>query len=140
MANRSWTAEVFVDSNVGTITANVQASCFSGAKQQIERIYGPVQQIVNLREVNTSHGSASAGTGGSLGALVLVGIGISIIGGIFGGGESIQNGSPSAPESAPVAPIERSYTAPATADTAPSRPLTYANPPGPCVTDNFEPC
>jgi len=137
MANRTWTAEVFVDSNVGEITATVQASCFTGARQQIERIYGPVQQIVNLREINPNRPTSDTQT--SFGGLVLAGIGIVVVG-LFGSLGSDTEPS-AAPQSAPQpAPIERSYTVPATVDPGASRPLTYANPPGPCVTENFEPC
>lgn len=128
-----WTAQVFVDSNVGEITANVQASTYPGAKQQIERIYGPVQSIFNLREVSNSRGGGGSSSGGS-GCLALVGLAfLIIVGGIAGsGGGGDEDYTPS--ESTSYAPIERVKTAPAS--TTPS----YANPAGPCLTANFEPC
>lgn len=115
-----WTAQVFVDSNVGSITANVEASTFHGARQQIERIYGPVQQIVNLREVNTRSGGSSSSSGGGLGFLVLLGLGAAVIGAIGGGGDD------KAPAPAPERPsIERSYEAP-TRSYEPSAPVYEA--------------
>jgi len=132
MANRAWTAEVFVDHQVGTINPTVYAGTFAGAQQQIERIYGPVQQIVNLREVRQprhSSGGAQESSGGGLGAFVLLIIGAAVVGSFGGGGDS------STPAPAPQsAPIERTYTP------APAATPSYANPPGPCVTANFEPC
>ena len=81
-----WTAKVFVDSTVGEITANVEAGTFEGAEQQIRRIYGPVTQIVNLRQVNGGGGGgSSSGGSGCLGLLVVVGI---IAAAIGGGGDS----------------------------------------------------
>ena len=72
---------------------------------------------------------SSGGSGGGLGALIWIGIGIAVIS-AFGGGESDKSPAP-APQSAP---IERSYTP------APAATPSYANPAGPCVTANFEPC
>ena len=104
-----WTAEVFVNSEVGNITATVEAATLPGAENQIRRIYGPVQQIVNLRQVNTRSGgsSSSSSGGGGLGFLVLLGLGAAVIGAIGGGGDD------KAPAPAPERPsIERSYEAP----------------------------
>ena len=129
MAASNWTAQVFVNSNVGEITANVQASTIQGARQQIEQIYGS-SQIYNLREVSGRSSSASGGAG--TGCLALVGLAaLIIVGGLAGGG---GNDSYTAPETPEYAPVERVQAAPA--PTTPS----YANPSGPCVTDNFEPC
>jgi len=75
-----------------------------------------------------SGGGGSAPSGG-LGALIWIGIGIAVIS-AFGGGESDKSPAP-APQSAP---IERNYTP------APAATPSYANPSGPCVTANFEPC
>ena len=104
-----WTAQVFVDSSVGEITANVEAGTFHGAKQQIERIYGPVKQIVNLREVHTPRGggSSSSSGGGSLGGAFL---GLIVLAGI---GAFVGSGDNKSPSPAPQRPsIERSYEAP----------------------------
>jgi len=49
----TWRAEVFVNSQVGRITTEVEAATFSGAKQQIYAKHGDVQQITNLREVRS---------------------------------------------------------------------------------------
>lgn len=127
-----WTAQVFVDSNVGTITANVEASTHTGAEQQIRRIYGPVQQIVNLRQVSSGGGGgmSSGGAQGGLGLAVLLLIGAAMLGG--------GKGDKTAP-TAPVASPER-YEAPAPAPAAAPQWKNYASPSGPCVTDNFEPC
>lgn len=115
MSSRQWSAEVFVDSKTGTIHPTVEANTIQGAKQQIERIYGPVTQIVNLREVprNRGGGGSSSSEGGGLGALlglvVLIGAGAMLVG---GGGES---SSPSPSQPSYEAPVERSYQpAPAT--------------------------
>ena len=124
-----WTAEVFVDSTVGSITANVEAGTHQGAVQQIERIYGPVQQIANVREVS-SRGGGSAPSGGSGCGSAILFILAAICIGVFSGGE--KDTSPSeTPQAAPMERVAEPYQ--------PSTP-SYANPPGPCVTVNFEPC
>jgi hypothetical protein len=64
MANRVWTAKVFVNSDVGEINPTVEANDAYGAKKQIERIYGPVQDIVNIREITPR---SRYGGGGSAG-------------------------------------------------------------------------
>ena len=71
----TWKAEVFVNSSVGRINTEVEAATFQGAKQQIYAKHGDVQQIVNLRQVN-SRGSSSFGSGDSGGLLCLTAIGI----------------------------------------------------------------
>ena len=128
-----WTAEVFVNSDVGTIRPTVEASTFHGARDQINRIYGPVTQIVNLREVNTRSGGGSSSEPGGCGGVLLLVIGAILVG-VFAGGE--KENRPSTPPESLSQP--QSYVAP------PSQPdpqfESYANPPGPCVTDNFEPC
>jgi len=94
-----WTAKVFVDSTVGEITANVEACTHEGARQQIERIYGPTQQIVNLRQVNGGNGGGGSSSGGAgcLPLLVIVGIIAAAIGG--GGTNEKQNRPTTPPES-----------------------------------------
>jgi hypothetical protein len=70
----TWRADVFVNSRVGRITTEVQASTFSGAKEQIYAKHGDVQQIANLREVRNS-GSSSGSDFGSIGGTVgLIGL------------------------------------------------------------------
>ena len=71
----TWKAEVFVNSSVGRINTEVEAATFQGAKQQIYAKHGDVQQIVNLRQVN-SRGSSSFSSGDSGGLLWLAAIGI----------------------------------------------------------------
>ena len=110
MSQRQWTAEVYVDSVTGTIQPVVQAGTLQGAKQQIERLYGPVTQIANIRELphNRAGGGSSDGGGSGLGALlglvVLIGAGVVIAGG--GGGDS---SAPSPSQPSYQAPVERSY-------------------------------
>ena len=72
----TWRAEVFVNSQVGRITTEVEAATFSGAKQQIYAKHGDVQQITNLRQVSSSGGGSSFSSGDSEGLLWLVGIGV----------------------------------------------------------------
>jgi hypothetical protein len=43
----TWKADVFVNSQVGRITTEVEAATFSGAKEQIYAKHGDVQQITN---------------------------------------------------------------------------------------------
>ena len=73
-------------------------------------------------------GSSSAGIGIGGAFWIIVGLGALAV---FGGGDGGDKSPAPAPQSAP---IERSYTP------APSATPSYANPPGPCVTANFEPC
>jgi hypothetical protein len=69
----TWKADVFVNSQVGRITTEVQASTFSGAKQQIYAKHGDVQQITNLREVRDSSSSNSSSGSDVGGTVALVG-------------------------------------------------------------------
>lgn len=71
----TWRAEVFVNSQVGRITTEVEAATFSGAKQQIYAKHGDVQQIVNLREVHSGGGGSTASSGDVGGLVLLLGIG-----------------------------------------------------------------
>lgn len=73
----TWRADVFVNSQVGRIKTEVEASTFSGAQQQIYAKHGDVQSIMNLRQVNKSSSSSSEGLdiGASMGLVgVLAGI------------------------------------------------------------------
>jgi len=77
----TWKADVFVNSQVGTIKTEVQAATFSGARQQIYAKHGDVQQICNLYEVRSSlfsSGSGSSDTSSS-GMLLLIFIAIALI-------------------------------------------------------------
>jgi hypothetical protein len=71
----TWKADVFVNSQVGRITTEVEAATFSGAQQQIYAKHGDVQQITNLRQVNSNSGRSSFSSGDSGGLLWLAGIG-----------------------------------------------------------------
>ena len=142
MATRSWTAEVFVDHEVGVITPVVQAGTLNGAERQIHALYGPVQQIVNLREVRS--GGGGGGASSSSGGMVWIVIGLVIIG-IFGKDRSAD--VPQGPVVDPVKPsIERLVDS--AAPIAPSAPVApqpefkdYPTPPPSyCITENFEPC
>ena len=134
----TWTAQVFVDSSVGEITATVEAGTYHGAIQQIERIYGPVQQITNVREsYNRGGGGGSSASGGGclpvLGLLALV---------IIGGVASTGGDDDTPTESPQYAPVERVQSAPApVAPAAEPQFRDYASPPPSyCITENFEPC
>lgn len=70
----TWRAEVFVNSQVGRITTEVEAATFSGAKQQIYARHGDVQQITNLRQVGGGLSSGSSSGLSSSGSLWLVGL------------------------------------------------------------------
>jgi hypothetical protein len=70
----TWRADVFVNSRVGRITTEVQASTFSGAKEQIYAKHGDVQQITNLREVRNSGGSSGSDFGSIGGTVGLIGL------------------------------------------------------------------
>jgi hypothetical protein len=69
----TWKADVFVNSQVGRISTQVEASTFSGAKQQIYAKHGDVQQITNLRQVSNSS-SSSPGVGDVSGTVGLIGL------------------------------------------------------------------
>lgn len=69
----TWRAEVFVNSRVGRINTEVEAATFSGAKEQIYAKHGNVQQITNLREVNTwGSKSSSSSSGDGSGSVMLI--------------------------------------------------------------------
>ena len=72
----TWKADVFVNSNVGRISTEVQASTFQGAKEQIYAKHGDVQQIVNLRQVsrNSSSSSGDSSSGSVGGTVALIGL------------------------------------------------------------------
>lgn len=57
----TWRADVFVNSNVGRISTEVEAATFSGAKEQIYAKHGNVQSITNLRQVRRNSTSSSDG-------------------------------------------------------------------------------
>lgn len=67
----TWRADVFVNSQVGRITTEVEAATFSGAQQQIYAKHGNVQSISNLRQVSNSSGSGGD-VGGSMAAVGLI--------------------------------------------------------------------
>ena len=72
----TWKADVFVNSQVGTIKTEVQAATFSGARQQIYAKHGDVQQICNLYEVRSSSfssgSSRSDNSGGAMMIFILI--------------------------------------------------------------------
>jgi len=72
----TWKADLFVNSKVGRITTEVEAATFSGAKEQIYAKHGNVQQITNLRQVNSNSGGSSFNSDDADGKMWLVGIGI----------------------------------------------------------------
>ena len=71
----TWKANLFVNSKVGRICTEVQASTFQGAKDQIYAKHGNVQQILNLSRVNSessnSHSDSSSMLSG-IAALFLI--------------------------------------------------------------------
>ena len=81
----TWQADVFVNSKVGQIKTQVDASTFEGAREQIYAKHGDVQQICNLREVGNSwfSSSSSSSDSDSLGSLMaillLCGVGLAIV-------------------------------------------------------------
>ena len=130
-----WTAKVFVNSEVGEITATVEASTPHGASQQIKRIYGPVQQIVNLRQVNSGGGGSYSGGSAGCGTLFWLILGIVILS--FFGGEKDDTKPRQQRSAAPVERVAKPYTP------EPPKPMfrDYPTPPPSyCVTENFEPC
>jgi len=69
----TWKADVFVNSQVGRISTEVEAATFSGAQQQIYAKHGNVQSISNLRQVSNSSSLGSGGdVGGSIAAVGLI--------------------------------------------------------------------
>lgn len=74
----TWKADVFVNSQVGRITTQVESSTFQGAQQQIYAKHGDVQQITNLRQVRNSSSSGSSNSsdvGGTVALVALVAAG-----------------------------------------------------------------
>lgn len=71
--SRRWTAKCWMGSNSGYVDIEVSASSISGAKEQLQNIYG-AQQITNLREIrgNSNGGGLSVGSGS--GGVWLVGL------------------------------------------------------------------
>ena len=70
----TWKADVFVNSQVGRITTEVEASTFQGAQQQIYAKHGDVQQIANLRQVRNNSSSSSSSGSDVGGTVALVGL------------------------------------------------------------------
>ena len=71
----TWRANVFVNSSVGSITTEVEAATFYGAKEQIYAKHGKVQQITNLHQVSRNSSSSSGSDSGSIGGMVgLIGL------------------------------------------------------------------
>ncbi len=70
----TWKADVFVNSQVGRISTEVEAATFQGARQQIYAKHGDVQQIVNLRQVSNSFSSESSESSGSGGTVAIIGL------------------------------------------------------------------
>jgi hypothetical protein len=56
----TWRAQCWLGSEVGYQDLEVQANTWSGAKSQLERIYG-AEQIINLHEVSDSDDYSSSG-------------------------------------------------------------------------------
>ncbi len=70
--SRRWTAKCWMGSQSGYVDIEVGASSFSGAKEQLQNIYG-AQQIVNLREIRGDSGGGMGLIDGS-GKVLLVGL------------------------------------------------------------------
>jgi len=71
----TYRAEVFVNSNVGTITTEVESATSYGAKEQIYAKHGNVQSITNLRQVskNSNFSSDDSISIESIGTLIGIG-------------------------------------------------------------------
>ncbi len=70
----TWRAKCWLGTSVGYQELEVQANTLSGAKQQLERVYG-AEQIINLHQVsNSSSSSGSSSSGDGSGAIALVGL------------------------------------------------------------------
>ena len=130
--------ELEVRSKAGTdyfqsFKTTVEAGTSSDALNRVKRQY-PGCDVWVCRSYNApvnrgGGSSAPSGSSGGLGSAVMLLIGAALIGSIFGGGER-DKAAPAAPSAGSGASVE--YVAPSTP--------SYANPPGPCVTANFEPC
>lgn len=70
----TWKADVFVNSQVGKISTEVEAATFSGAKEQIYAKHGDVQQIYNLRQSSSESSGFSSSSGSGTGSIALVGL------------------------------------------------------------------
>lgn len=55
----TWKAECWLGSQAGRQTLQVEASTYSGAKEQLQRIYG-ADRISNLRQVSGTSGMITA--------------------------------------------------------------------------------
>jgi len=134
MAAQRWTARLFVNSEVGTIDAEVYAATLPGARQQIRAKYGDVQQIYNLNAQGPSGGGGSSSSGGA-GCLPVFGLlALVIIGGVFGGSDD------KTPTQTPqAAPVERGEFPKTVAPQTQFRDYV-SPPPSYCITENFEPC
>ena len=92
--------------------------------------YGGKVTTVNPSGISSSDvargGVSAPSSGGGCGTLLWVVVGIIVVG-IFGGGGEKENRPSTPPES-----LSQPQTQ--------VLPKSYANPAGPCVTDNFEPC
>ena len=77
----TWQANVFVNSQVGRIRTEVEASSYEGARQQIYAKHGDVSQISNLQQVRSSSFSSGSGSSdtSSSGMLLLIFIAIALI-------------------------------------------------------------
>lgn len=75
----SWKADVWMGSNVGRQSVEVQANTFHGARQVIKNIYGPGisdGDIWNLREVGGAFGESSSVNSTGIFGLIVVLFGI----------------------------------------------------------------
>ena len=134
MAAQRWVGQAFINSNVGEVTVEVYASTYPGAVQQVRAKYGDYQSLWNLTAVSSPGGGGSTSRGGAgSGCLALVGLFFLIIIAAASGGSSGSDDTEPT-ETLQNAPVERVEFSPQ--KSTPS----YANPPGPCVTANFEPC
>lgn len=112
-----WTADVFVNSEVGMIKADVHANSISGAKQQIRAKYGDYSSLSNLNRVSEdssfSSGSkgSSSGSGGSGGLFVLGAIAL-VVAGLFGGFDETPSSAPAASEPSYEAPSRAAKSTP----------------------------
>ena len=70
--SRRWTAKCWMGSSSGYVDIEVNAATISGAKEQLQNVYG-AEQIINLREIGSSGPSFSSGN--SEGMVWLLGIG-----------------------------------------------------------------
>jgi hypothetical protein len=70
----TWTAKCWLGQSAGYQQLEVQANTISGAKQQLERVYG-AEQIINLRQVRNNSSGSSGGSEGSFeGTVGLIGL------------------------------------------------------------------